>query len=185
MTEILAFAGSARPASPNRALLEVAASGARERGAKVKVVDLAHFPLPLFDADGVGRLDPSAATELAAPFPQAATELAALVAAAEGLLLASPEVNGGAAPLLLNALGWLGASAALEGKVCGIVSSSPAAGGGVRGLGALSSTLAALGAIIVPMPVAVLNGVMDARLEDRVKDVGRSLAAFIDRRVPQ
>ena len=51
MTKILAFAGSARKQSFNRRLVKVAAAGAESAGAQVTLIDLADYPMPLFDQD--------------------------------------------------------------------------------------------------------------------------------------
>ena len=53
MTEprILAFAGSARRESFNKKLIKIAVAGAEAAGAKVTLIDLADYPLPLFNQD--------------------------------------------------------------------------------------------------------------------------------------
>ena len=51
MTKILAFAGSARKDSWNKLLVKIAAQGAIDAGADVTVVDLADYPMPLFNQD--------------------------------------------------------------------------------------------------------------------------------------
>ena len=48
---ILAFAGSSRKESWNRKVLEVAAAGARDAHAEVTVVNLADYPMPIYNAD--------------------------------------------------------------------------------------------------------------------------------------
>ena len=48
---ILAFAGSLRKDSYNKKLVAVAAAGARNAGAEVTLIDLADYPLPVFDED--------------------------------------------------------------------------------------------------------------------------------------
>ena len=48
---ILAFAGSSRKESWNRKVLEVAVAGAREAQAEVTVVNLADYPMPIYNAD--------------------------------------------------------------------------------------------------------------------------------------
>ena len=49
--KILAFAGSTRDGSFNKRLVNLAAEGARKAGAEVTVIDLAAYPLPLFDQE--------------------------------------------------------------------------------------------------------------------------------------
>jgi chromate reductase, NAD(P)H dehydrogenase (quinone) len=48
---ILAFAGSVRNDSFNKKLVRIAADGVLQSGAKVTVIDLKDYPLPLFDQD--------------------------------------------------------------------------------------------------------------------------------------
>ena len=48
---ILAFAGSLRKNSFNKRLVRVAGDGASKAGADVTVIDLADYPLPVFDED--------------------------------------------------------------------------------------------------------------------------------------
>lgn len=92
---ILAFGGSLRQASFNRALLAEAATMAPP-GTEV---DLGLLPaiaaLPLFDQDLAAR-----------DFPAAAAELKEALRAADGLLVASPEYNWGVPGYLKNALDW-------------------------------------------------------------------------------
>ena len=48
---ILAMAGSTRPASFNRRLLDIAVEGARAAGATVTIVDLHKHPLPIYERE--------------------------------------------------------------------------------------------------------------------------------------
>ena len=48
---ILAFAGSLRKDSYNKKLVAIAVVGASNAGAKVTRIDLADYPLPVFDQD--------------------------------------------------------------------------------------------------------------------------------------
>ncbi len=48
---IIAIAGSLRKDSWNKQLVEVAAASAQSLGAKVTVINLADYPLPLFNED--------------------------------------------------------------------------------------------------------------------------------------
>ena len=51
MLKVLAFAGSSREESFNKKLVRVAAAGARDAGARVTEIDLADYPMPLFNQD--------------------------------------------------------------------------------------------------------------------------------------
>ena len=96
MAKILAFASSARADSLNKKLVAIAAQGAREAGADVTVVDLADYPMPLFDED----------LEAQQGMPDTARAFKHLLMEHDGFLIASPEYNSAFSPLLKNAIDW-------------------------------------------------------------------------------
>jgi len=148
MVKILAFAGSNREGSFNRKLVRIAAAGAREAGAEVTVVELADYPMPLFDED----------LEAREGMPTAAREFKKLLIAHDGFLIASPEYNGLFSPLLKNALDWASRAesaeeppyAAYQGKVAALMAASPGALGGIRGLVHLRMLLGNLQVLVLP-----------------------------------
>jgi chromate reductase, NAD(P)H dehydrogenase (quinone) len=97
MTTILALSGSSRRDSLNQKLLDRAVLGAREAGAEVTPIRLSDFALPIYDADW----------EAEHGLPEGAQKLKALLASHRGLLIATPEHNGGYTALLKNALDWM------------------------------------------------------------------------------
>ncbi|MFO0827161.1 MAG: NAD(P)H-dependent oxidoreductase [Phycisphaerales bacterium] len=147
MAKILAFAGSARRGSANVRLVHAAAHGAREAGAEVTLIDLRDFPMPIFDGD----------LEAAQGLPESAVRLRSLLAAHQGLLIASPEYNSSISPLLKNVIDWTsrgpngqGDLSVYRGKVAGLLSASPGAWGGMRGLVTVRSILGNIGVIVLP-----------------------------------
>lgn len=182
---ILAFSGSARRGSWNAKLLAVAIKGAEEAGANVTTIDLATFPLPLYQGHHDG---PS-------PVPAEARKLRALVKEHDGLLIATPEYHGSLAPLVANALDWvaqadgaLPAKAAYAGKAAALLSASRERVGGLKGLAALSSLLGHLGVLVQPPLFGVgaidrafgADGTLvDKVIETRVKGVGQALAKLL------
>lgn len=145
--KILAFAGSVRAESFNRRLLPAAIAGAREAGADVSHIELADFPLPIFDQDLEARDGP----------PANVRKLKELFKGHAGLLLACPEYNGSITPLLKNTLDWVsrqdGAEAGsvpYKNKVVGLVSASDGRWGGIRGLTQVRHTLTILGCLVLP-----------------------------------
>lgn len=145
---ILAFAGSARQGSWNRKVLEIAVAGAREAGAEVTVAHLGDFPMPIYNADWHAEHG----------VPPAMLELRALMMAASGLLIASPEYNTSITPLLKNTIDWLSQSvdgesgrAPFEGKVGGLMGASNGAFGTIRALPHVSHILANLGVLMLPV----------------------------------
>ena len=152
---ILALSGSTRAKSHNRAVVEIAASAAARAGAEVQLINLRDFHLPLYDADH----------EAENGMPESARTLKTLFVACDGYLIASPEYNGSLTAVLKNAIDWLsrptepGETAftlrAFKGKVAGIMSASPGAWGGVRGLAHLRQILSGMGVLVVAEQLAV------------------------------
>lgn len=135
---ILAFSGSARGGSFNQRLVTIAAGGARATGAEVTLINLADFPMPLFDED----------LEARDGVPAKARELRDLITNSKGLLIATPEYNSTLTPLLKNAIDWVsredgesGTLAAFKDKTIALVSASPGGYGGSRSLKQLRELL--------------------------------------------
>lgn len=159
---ILAFAGSTRAGSFNKLLAREAASLASAAGAEVTVVDLRDLALPLYDAD----------LEAASGLPAAAKQWKASLAGAQGLLIASPEYNSSITAVLKNAIDWASRPApgeaplaAFSGKVAALVSASPGALGGLRGLVHLRAILGNIGVLVLPDQLAIgkANEAFDAK----------------------
>lgn len=151
-SKILAFAGSTREASFNKKLVKVAAEGARDAGAEVTVIDLRDFPMPLYDGD----------LEAAEGLPPSVKELKALFLDHQGLLIASPEYNGGMSAVLKNTIDWVsrpaegeGSLAAYKDKVAAVMASSPGGLGGLRGLVHIRQILSNLGVLVLPQQHAL------------------------------
>jgi len=160
--KILAFAGSTREASFNKRLVKVAAEGARAAGAEVTEIDLRDFPMPLYDGD----------LEASKGLPEAARRLKALFVEHEGLLISSPEYNGGISAVLKNAIDWIsrkegdeGALIAYRDKVAGLMATSPGGLGGLRALPQVRQILTGLGVLVIPQQHA-LGGAGKAFGED-------------------
>ncbi|HZZ72624.1 MAG TPA: NAD(P)H-dependent oxidoreductase [Pirellulales bacterium] len=149
--KILAFAGSARRDSFNKKAVHWAAVGATEAGAQVTVVDLRDFPMPLFDQE-VEQENP----------PENAPRLRTIFTEHQGLLISSPEYNSSIAPLLKNTIDWVSRPGpdqpplvGFTGKVAALMSASPGALGGLRGLVHLRSILGNIGVLLLPDQLAI------------------------------
>lgn len=171
--QLLVLAGSTRRDSFNRRLARLAARAAREAGAAVTEVDLADYPLPLFDQD----------LEAESGLPDAARRLQDLFMSHDGLLIAAPEYNSSVTPLLKNAIDWISrpggdypGGAAFAGKVAGLVSASPGALGGLRGVMALRWILLNLGVLVIPRHVSVPSAASAFDDEGNLVDEGRRRA---------
>jgi chromate reductase, NAD(P)H dehydrogenase (quinone) len=181
MPRILAFAGSLRRDSFNKKLVSIAAHGAREAGAEVMLIDLKDFPLPLFDQD----------LEAAQGPPEAATRLKRLFIDHDGLLIASPEYNSSFPAVLKNAIDWVSRPAPNEpplvgfkGKVATLMSTSPGALGGLRGLVHVRSILGSIGVIVLPDQIAVAKAheafhADGSKQQAGIEGLGKTLASFL------
>ena len=130
---VFAIAGSLRAGSSNVALVRVIADLAPS-GVSVTIFD-SLGELPMFSPD----ID---SDEL----PQAIVSFRAQIAAADAILLCTPEYAYGMPGSLKNALDWLVSSASLYRKPVAALSASPSSRGGDRALAWLRQTLTALDA---------------------------------------
>lgn len=94
MTKLVAISGSLRKGSYNTALLRAALAMAPEG---VIITEGSIHGIPLYDAD----------VEAEAGIPEAVTRLKDLVAAADGVLLFTPEYNNGIPGVFKNAIDWM------------------------------------------------------------------------------
>jgi chromate reductase, NAD(P)H dehydrogenase (quinone) len=176
---VLGISGSLRQASFNTALLH-AAQEVAPAGMNIAIHRL--HGLPLFDQDVEEQGDPAEVTALKDA-----------IDAADGLLLASPEYNGGITGVLKNAIDWasrVGKSrhaAVLTGKTVCIVGASPGITGTVRAQDQLRLILRRAGARTEPQgDVLVFQAhtkIIDGRLADeRTREaLGRHLQGFAER----
>ena len=162
MVRLLAFAGSARQASFNQRLLNVAVRKAEALGAKVTLLSLGELDLPLMNQDL--EADPG-------PPPNVA-RLRHMLIEHDGFLIACPEYNGSITPLLKNAIDWatrpeegVAPLAAFQGKTATLLAASPGALGGIRGLAHVRAILSGIGTIVLPTQVAV-GGANEAFTQD-------------------
>lgn len=179
---ILAFAGSTRTASFNKKLIKVAKGGAEAAGAEVTLLDLRDYPMPLYDGD----------LEADTGLPDNARKLKDLMLDHHGLLISSPEYNSSISAVLKNTIDWISRPepdvaplAHFDGKVAGIVSASPGALGGLRGLVQLRAILSNIKVLVVPEQLAVPaaheafaedGSLKDAARQQAVERIGRRVA---------
>ncbi|MBW4658781.1 MAG: NAD(P)H-dependent oxidoreductase [Drouetiella hepatica Uher 2000/2452] len=183
--KIIAFAGSTRTDSYNKKLVQVAATGARAAGAEVTYVDLRDLPMPLFDED----------LEAEAGIPANAREFKKLLKSHDGILIASPEYNSSITPVLKNAIDWASRPepnesglAAFVDKVAAIMSTSPGALGGLRGLVPLRMLLGNIRVLVLPDQVAIPKAheafdadgrLNDPKQQESVELLGRRVATIL------
>jgi chromate reductase len=148
---IVALAGSLRRGSWNRRLLEAARELA-PAGVQVDIVELGD--IPLYDAD-----QDSDETR-----PAPVRRLKALVAEADGLLVATPEYNHSIPGVLQNAIDWLSRPAMkspLAEKPAAIMGVSTGALGAARAQQQLKLVLMATLAQVLPHPGVALGMAAD------------------------
>lgn len=160
--KILAFAGSLRDGSYNKMLAKAAATFAEQAGATVTYLDLRELDLPIYDGD----------LEEANGLPEGAKKLKELMKSHDGFLIAAPEYNSSVSGALKNAIDWASRPAenekpleAFAGKVAGIMSASPGALGGLRGLFQLRFILGNIQVLVIPDQHAI-SGANDAFADD-------------------
>ena len=138
---VVAFAGSLRRRSFNRALIAAAAELA-PAGMSIEPIEIGG--LPFYDADVEADGDP----------PMVAAFKAAL-AGADGLLIATPEYNNGIPGVLTTAIDWasrLPGRSPLAGKPVAVMGASPSLVGTARGQLHLRQLLVHAQARILPPP---------------------------------
>jgi chromate reductase len=140
--KLFAFAGALRRDSLNRKLIGLAAEAVRSQGVEVDLAEFSEFEMPLYSGD----------IEVEAGIPKGARRLGERLAAADGLMLASPEYNYSIPGPLKNAIDWISRMRPmpLAGLPVLLMAASPSTVGGERGLAQLRVPLTALGCHIYP-----------------------------------
>lgn len=169
---LLGISGSLRSGSFSTAILETLAANA-PAGVELTLHSLSDIPLYNQDLDTDQPLAPVAALRDA-------------IAAADGIVIATPEFNYGLPGVLKNALDWASRPygvASLIRKPVVTMSSSFAFTGGVRAQAQLNETLLAIGTGLVIRPQVVIGEVhtkvQDGRLTDKAS-LDFALAAVAD-----
>jgi NAD(P)H-dependent FMN reductase len=179
---ILAFAGSLRKESYNKKLVQIAAGAARNGGAAVTYIDLRDYPLPIYDGD----------LETSSGLPENAQKLKKLFLEHDGLLLSCPEYNSSITAVLKNTIDWVSRPdlSCFTGKVATLMSASPGALGGLRGLVHVRSILGNINVIVLPQQLAVSKAheafntdgtLKDAKQQAGIEGLGAGLAGFLSK----
>jgi NAD(P)H-dependent FMN reductase len=143
---VLAMSGALRAQSLNRKLLANALPFLESR-AEVDRVDPADLAMPIFDGD----------VEVRDGLPEAARRLCARIAAADALVIATPEYNNSLPGGLKNAIDWVSRAKPMpiRARPVLVLSASPGPYGGVRAQIALRIILNSLGAVSLPGTIAI------------------------------
>ncbi len=177
---ILAIAGSLRRDSHNARLLRHVAEQAPP-GLEVELWD------------GLRAIPPYDEDEDTATPPRSVAELRAAIAAADGLLFATPEYNSSIPGVLKNAIDWASrprATTPLQGKPAAVIGASTGSFGAVWAQAELRKVLASTGARVIDLDLPVsraheafdLHGVLLSDVHDaRIDEVLDALAGEIER----
>jgi NAD(P)H-dependent FMN reductase len=180
---VLVIPGSLRAKSYNVRLAALAAKELSLADAEVTRISLLDYPLPIFDADSLERSGP----------PRNAVRLKQLLAAHQGVFIASPEYNASIPPLLKNMIDWISIVrergdpplAAYQNRVFALSGASPRRSGALHSLLALRQVLAVgCRALVIPEQVSVpdaehafgeMDELIDMRLAEQLKLTARKL----------
>lgn len=170
---ILAFAGSLRRGSYNKMAVKSAVVLAEEAGAEVTHIDLADYPMPVYDGD----------VEAKDGVPESARKLKALMKSHDGFLISTPEYNSSIPGTFKNVIDWVSRSEegekvleCFKGKTAALMSASPGALGGMRSLAVLRATLENIGTMCLPEQVAFSAAHEAFDEQGRIKDKKREAA---------
>ncbi|MEL7833326.1 NADPH-dependent FMN reductase [Fodinibius sp. Rm-B-1B1-1] len=139
--EILAFAGSLRKGSYNKAVLR-ASKDLAPKSMHITIFDLAGIPLYNADVEAQGN-------------PKQVTEFKEAIRKADGLLIATPEYNHGVPAVTKNAVDWASRptqNAPLNEKPVGILGASPGMTGSARGQSQLRQAFEFTNSYCMPQP---------------------------------
>ena len=178
--KIVAFAGSTRKDSYNKKLIQLAAEMARQKGAKVTVIDLSDYPMPFYDAD----------LEAKQGLPASAKKLRDLISQNDAIMISSPEYNGSVPGVLKNAIDWTShdekgqfSTDPYKAKKIGIMSASPGKGGGAGALVHLRTILQGVSGDVIATQVSVPEAYK--AFDDKGKLVSAELTKKLQEEVEQ
>src|SRR5207245_4227218 len=130
-------------------------------------------PLPVYDGD----------LEEREGLPENARKLKQLFLAHNGLLISAPEYNSGISGVLKNTFDWVSRSEGDEkdlacyiGKVAALMSASPGALGGLRGLVQVRSILGNIKVLVLSEQIAVSKAHEAFNLDGSLKDAKQHTA---------
>ena len=143
---VIALSGSLRSGSFNRRLVENAGR-ALEGKATFETIDLRQLALPIYDGD----------LEEREGVPDGSRRLKDSIAAADALIIATPEYNNSIPGGLKNAIDWASRPPdnPFKGKITLVMGATVGSLGAVRGILAVRQILTALFAVVIPSTVMV------------------------------
>jgi len=130
--------GSLRKGSINQALSKSLQKKAKAMGLRTGEIDLGKYDLPLYHGD--------------LKTPAGVKKLITRMKGFDGIVMISPEYNGGLTPVLKNAIDWTTTieTGHIDGKVYGVASCTPGPMSGIMVMRQMQFILMRLGADLVP-----------------------------------
>lgn len=176
--KILIFAGALRTDSCNKKFAREAARLVKEIGLDAEFIDLKDYAMPVYDGD----------IEDSSGIPESTKALGKKIAAADALIISTPEYNAGIPGALKNVIDWLSRDkpVSLTGKHLLLLAASPGALGGTRGLWHSRQPLAQLGVHVFPgmmgLPDAYNAFDENGKLKEEktIQQLKKVLSQFID-----
>ena len=137
--------GSLRDGSINKQLEKALVKRFKRAGLKTTSINLATYELPLYHGD--------------LALPAGVKKLARKIKSCDGVVIVSPEYNGGLRPLLKNAIDWTSTTGTDHFKkpYWGIASCTPGPMSGIMCMRQINYILMRLGAHVSPIQVGVGN----------------------------
>lgn len=143
--KIALLCGSLRLDSINKKLEKALHKRLEAAGAKPVLIDLDAYHLPLYHGD----------TDL----PEAVKRIVKDLTACDGIIIVTPEYNGGLPPILKNAIDWTSTFSTehFTGPIYGLSSCTPGPMSGIMCMRQLNYILMRVGAEVLPTQVGVGN----------------------------
>lgn len=176
IAKILVIPGSNRSGSYNVKLAAAAAKEFALLGADVTRISLLDYPLPLYDENLKSNEG----------IPKDVLKIANLIAAHDGVFIASPEYNASVSPLLKNMIDWVSVIRERDGRAfapwkeatLALGAASPGNLGGVRGLNHLRAIMVSIGSLVISEQVLIANAGSAFNCDGSISNerAGKSLA---------
>ncbi len=188
---ILVIPGATRTDAFSKKLARAASKLVEQAGSVPTLIDLRDYAMPLYDGD----------LETKEGLPEGTVRLRGVMKQHDALLFATPEYNSSIPAVLKNTIDWLSRPYAAErgvsvfdNKVAALLSSSPGALGGLRGLVHLRQILMNLGVLVITEQFALGSAgsafspdgsLVDAKQSATVQKIAQRLAHVATRLAPE
>ena len=163
--------GSLRKDSINKKLSAALESKAKALGCETAQIDLGAYDLPLYHGD--------------LEVPDGVGHLISDIKGFDGIVIVSPEYNGGLPPVLKNAIDWTSTveTGHITGPVYGIASCTPGPMSGIMVMRQIQFILMRLGADLVPAQTGC--GLAEKAFDDKGELTAQPASSFADRMLEQ